>query len=603
MEPFIKHTKPSLIRKTIYLICILSAIGSHGQTYVNTDSNLQNLVNSASPGEVFIVSDGSYNDFYCSFTANATADNPITIKAENVGGVTLTGDSHFVFKKAAHLILEGFVFDCTGNNTMVKLEGSNNIRITRNQFELHATASVKWVVVTGYYNDYTFQYLSHHNRIDHNKFQNKTTEGNFITIDGTYNEDHSVNQQSQYDLIDYNYFYNSAPRVVNGKEAIRVGNSQLSTTSGYTTVAYNLFEECDGDPEIVSVKSCDNIIRGNTFYRSYGTLTLRQGNRSLVEGNYFFGGGKANGNLDLQTLYTGGVRAYGTDHIIINNYFEGLEGTLFDAPITLTQGDAIDGVDTNYGLHFRGERITIAYNTLVNNTYGIEIGYAKSNGSYDKPLIDIILANNLVTGSQNSLIKIHNDQNGELLWNANLMYPTGSAVLNSDGYSFSSSEVVNSNPYLVEVGTLWQAGASTPLLGDGLSSLVVDEDIQGQPRPSTSNPGADHFSNDAIVYGTPVSSSDVGPYADEDSSLAIMENEFKNGMKIVPNPASEIFYLDSGAQKIEFITIHTLTGKQLIKFDYDETASIDVSNLPSGLYLVQIKTDTGKYYTQQLIIK
>ncbi|RYG56798.1 MAG: hypothetical protein EON56_03535 [Alphaproteobacteria bacterium] len=85
----------------------------------------------------------------------------------------------------------------------------------------------------------------------------------------------------------HNYFYNNGPRLENEKEAIRIGNSQLSQSSGNTTVEFNLFEECDGDPEIVSVKSCDNIIRHNTFNRNYGSLTLRQGNRNIAEGNYF----------------------------------------------------------------------------------------------------------------------------------------------------------------------------------------------------------------------------------------------------------------------------------------------------------------------------
>ncbi|MEO0875758.1 MAG: chondroitinase-B domain-containing protein, partial [Bacteroidota bacterium] len=51
----------------------------------------------------------------------------------------------------------------------------------------------------------------------------------------------------------------------------------MSLSSGYTIVEHNLFEDCDGDPEIVSVKSCDNIIRHNTFLASYGTLSLRHG--------------------------------------------------------------------------------------------------------------------------------------------------------------------------------------------------------------------------------------------------------------------------------------------------------------------------------------
>ena len=599
--------KKTMSFKSLLSFCllILSSITFYAQTYVSNDTNLQNLVNASSGGETFIVPNGTYPDFYASFTKIATAENPIIIKAESVGGVTLTGNSYFVFKKAAYITLEGFVFDCTGNNTLVKLEASNNIRITRNVFETNTTNSLKWIVVTGYYNDYTFQFLSHHNRIDHNTFQNKTTAGNYITIDGTYNQDQTVNQQSQYDRIDHNYFYNNAPRIENEKESIRIGNSQLSTSSGYTTVEFNLFEDCDGDPEIVSVKSCDNVVRHNTFKRSYGTLTLRQGNRNLVEGNYFFGDGKANGifvndDNQEQTIYTGGIRAYGTDHVIVNNYLEGLQGTRFDAPITLTQGDAIDGVDTNQSLHYRGERITIANNTLVNNAYGIEIGYAKNDGSYDQPLEDIIIANNLVIGSENSLVKIYNDQDDEVTWTNNVMYPEDDAILNGDGYTFTSDEISITNPNLAFTGSIWKATNATPTKESGAPSLTIDEDIEGQSRPTLSSVGADHYSLSGVIY-TPIDINNVGPNA-YDETLSVIENETISNIKMYPNPASNLVYIQTDSIQPKSISITTITGKKVLQIDSDFLSAIDVSTLNSGIYLVQINTETGKHI-QKLIIK
>jgi len=45
------------------------------------------------------VRDGVYNDFEASIEIQATADNPIIIRAERVGRVTLKGESQFIFKK------------------------------------------------------------------------------------------------------------------------------------------------------------------------------------------------------------------------------------------------------------------------------------------------------------------------------------------------------------------------------------------------------------------------------------------------------------------------------------------------------------------------
>ncbi len=138
-------------------------------------------------------------------------------------------------------------------------------------------------MVGGYYADPSL--LSHHNRIDHNIFRDKQTLGNFITIDGG-------DVVSQHDRIDHNYFYNIGPRAENEKEAIRVGWSELSLTDGYTVIEYNLFERCDGDPEIVSIKSSKDTVRYNTFRASQGSLTLRHGNGSVVYGNFFLGEGR-----------------------------------------------------------------------------------------------------------------------------------------------------------------------------------------------------------------------------------------------------------------------------------------------------------------------
>ncbi|WP_405608456.1 chondroitinase-B domain-containing protein [Polaribacter sp. Asnod1-A03] len=497
------------------------------QTYSDAD-DLADAVNNSTNGGTFIVANGSYNDFEVSFEKIATEENPIIVKAETIGGVTLTGESLFRFKKSAYITLEGFIINATGEDTLVKLEGCNNIRITRNIFELATTESIKWVYIGGVWDDdtYPFQYPSHHNRIDHNVFQNKNTPGHYITIDGSTDESTDVAYQSQYDRIDHNYFKNNSPRAVNEQESIRVGWSEMSASSGYTTVEFNLFEECDGDPEIVSIKSSDNIIRHNTFLKSYGTLSLRHGNRNHVESNYFFGGDKEIGTSpDGATLYTGGIRIYGKDHVIINNYMQGLNGTKWDAPITLTLGDAVEG-NSNLTKHFRADNVLIAYNTLVNNSHGIEIGF-DNNGSYSKDLKDIIISNNLITGSENSLVAIKNDndQGDNITWTNNLFHPTGTAITIEDATitSFTPTMVTDENPYLTSTTyndySVWKTTETSPLYENAVNSESINEDIEGQPRSTNSNPGADHFSTESERY-MPLTPSDVGPNAyevDDDS--------------------------------------------------------------------------------------
>ena len=587
------------MKNLILIFLFIFPLNLMSQVYVNDPEDLEDLVNAASAGDIFIVEDGNYNDFESTFTGIGNATAPITIKSETIGGVVLTGESQFVLKKAAHIIIEGFVFDAEGDETLIKLEGCNNIRITRNVFELATTESIKWVFVGGIWNDNNFEFTSHDNRIDHNIFQNKTTPGHYITIDGTSNEDEDDYRQSQCDRIDHNYFKNNSPRASNEKESIRIGWSEMSQSSGYTTVEHNLFEDCDGDPEIVSVKSCDNIVRHNTFLKSYGTLSLRHGNRNRIEGNYFFGGGKPNGDFDGSPIYTGGIRIYGTDHLIINNYMEGLQGTKWDAPIALTQGDAIDGSSTNLSKHFRAERVTIAYNTLVNNTYGIEIGF-DNNGNYNKKLSDITIAHNVVTGSENNLIKYvdGNTQNGAITWINNVMHPTGSATLTSDGSTFASTEVNVTDPNLSFDGTTWRATSTSPVLEHNISTWEVDNDIDGQTRPLTSTVGADHFSTELIQY-PPLTTDDVGPNAyeaNEELTPCLFsvgnENLLENStIKIYPNPTSSHLTIENHnavANDFMRITLWSIDGRLLLeqKIDgIDTTLNLDVSGIANGIYL------------------
>ena len=53
----------------------------------------------------------------------------------------------------------------------------------------------------------------------------------------------------------------------------------------------NYYEHCDGEAEIISNKSCENIYRRNTFVECKGAL-MRHGNRCTAEGNWFFGHGR-----------------------------------------------------------------------------------------------------------------------------------------------------------------------------------------------------------------------------------------------------------------------------------------------------------------------
>lgn len=555
---------------------------------INNADDLKNTCKGTNlkAGDIVEVLDGYYDAGGISIEASGTSSQPIIIRSKNIGGAILNGDTYFDLRRAAYIQIEGFDVR-SGVYTVIKLQACNNIRITRNIFHLTETdgQNGKWILIGGIWNDSSAP--SHHNRIDHNIFKEKHQLGNFITIDG---QQEPYYQMSQYDRIDHNYFYNIGPRAVNEMEAIRVGVSDLSMSSAYCIIESNLFEECNGDPEIISVKSCDNIIRHNTFRRCEGTLCLRHGNRNEVYGNFFFGEGKTG---------TGGIRIYGNDHKIYNNYFDGLTGTKWDAPITLTNGD-YDGENSG-GLadHWRVKRAIICHNTLLNNDYNIEIGFT-NNGNYSKSVKDVIFSNNIVYGKQNNLIRIITPPEN-MQWCSNLMYPDSLANL---GIAVTEDEITVADPMLIPSENLWRLGSSSPAVDavtDYFDFLIVD--IDGQPRDNLADIGADELSS-APVSIYPLRPENVGPFA-VDSVLSgwnyrTIPRNYQL-LKSYPNPFNSSVTIEYGIEHagLANLTVYNILGQKIAVLVNDNLKpgkyllKWDAGSTPSAIYWLRLETISG----------
>ena len=431
---------------------------------VANQTQLTTALGNAVAGDEIILANGNYSAFKVR-RKYGTPEKPIIVRAQNpLGAVFNSGQLELEFTD--YITFKDFKFTLSTN---IKLRGTEHNRLTRNSFEFNETGltDLDWISIgTG---------GSHHNRIDHNDFKNKSTLGNFIVLVG------DSGQVSQYDLIDHNYFFNLGPRAVNEKEAIRLGDSSLSRSNGYTTIEYNLFEQCDGDPEIVSIKTNDNIVRYNTFRRSMGALTARQGNRSLLHSNFFLGENVAD---------TGGIRAYGTDHKIYNNYFEGLTASDVTgnySAISITNGDADDsslpGADQSK--HYRPQRILIANNTLVNNQSNIEIG-----GSYNLAPRDITFANNIVSGATNPLYRIFTAPITSV-FAGNIANPTGTATV---GMTATNGQIRVVDPLFVTENNLQKLSANSAAIDASASNYsFINEDFEGQTRDALHDIGADEF--------------------------------------------------------------------------------------------------------------
>ena len=290
---------------------------------VDTPKAYKQAVKQVEAGDNIILKNGVWRDFEILFVGQGTAQDPITLTAETKGEVILSGQSNLRLA-GEHLVVSGLVF----KNGYTP--SSEVIAFRRNKEDFAYHSRVTETVIEDYSNpdkregDYWVALYGKHNRFDHNYLAGKRNKG--VTLAVRLNSEDS---QQNYHRIDHNYF---GPRPIfgsNGGETLRIGTSHHSLSNSFTTVENNYFDQCNGEVEIISVKSGKNYLRNNTFFESRGTLTLRHGNGNVIENNVFFGNG-----VD----HTGGIRVINKDQIVRNNYLEGLTGYRFGSGLTVMNG-------------------------------------------------------------------------------------------------------------------------------------------------------------------------------------------------------------------------------------------------------------------------
>jgi poly(beta-D-mannuronate) lyase len=277
----------------------------------------------AKPGDRIVLENGVWSDFDMLLDAEGTAEAPIVVAAETPGKVILSGQSSLRLA-GEHLIVTGLVFR---NGYTPRTEV---ISFRRDDDNLAFHSRVTETVIDTYSNpdraqrDIWVAMYGQNNVFDHNHLSGKLNSGPTMAV-----RLNSENSQENGHIIRNNYF---GPRPVfgsNGGETLRIGTSHYSLTRSGTFVENNYFDRCSGEVEIISNKSGGNTFRGNTFYRSRGTLTLRHGNDTLVESNLFDGDGAP---------YTGGIRVINARQTVRNNYFRNLTGERFSGALVIMNG-------------------------------------------------------------------------------------------------------------------------------------------------------------------------------------------------------------------------------------------------------------------------
>lgn len=182
-------------------------------------------------------------------------------------------------------------------------------------------------------------------------FQNKNGPGNPIHAAGdTANATGGV----RYTLITQNLVKGTKPFDENDHESALMGISTLQLTDGQQVIEFNRFEDCRSEPEVISMKMNNSVIRGNTFHACVGSLSLRHGDDGAIHDCWVFGFQEETGGGSYNRT-SAGPRAYGARHHIHHNTIQvnGDGGSrpsatsLFESPLTLDSGDVAPGSTSN----------------------------------------------------------------------------------------------------------------------------------------------------------------------------------------------------------------------------------------------------------------
>lgn len=433
---------------SLFTFCLLQA--SAKTIVVASIAELQTTIEKAKPGDEILVKDGVYTttaDIIVSSTG--TAPQPIIIAAQNNGAVEITGSGGFsLVSPAKYIIIKGFRFTHASSRARTG-SGTSFCRFTNNIFE--AMGKGEDLTIAG-----------SDQEIDHNTFENKNAMGRMLAVRGT------GSQIAERLWIHHNYFKNYKDQGgANGAETLQFGLSGFSLSSSNSIVEYNLFEDCAGENELISVKASAVTLRYNTIRNCPAQFTLRHGNKCQVYGNYFFN--------------TPGLRFFGDDHLIYSNYFENCSPAI---NIGNGDGEVADGAKLTS--HDRPDRVIVAFNTLINNKSNItQSGRKEGMGA-----TSITVANNIIEGGGAAASISGPYEKG--VWENNIVFHTQDAGDMPLGcYKMVDPKLQKDASGVYHL----QLGSPAINAAQGNYALVTT-DMDGQKRTSPFDIGADEVSKD-----------------------------------------------------------------------------------------------------------
>lgn len=445
---------------------------------VKTNSELEEAIKKAKPGTDIVLQNGVWKDVKIKFTGEGTKQNPITLSAETLGQVFIEGESNLeisgnylkvsgLFFRNGHSPTQNVIAFRTGTKKVANYSSVTNCVILDFN-NLERDQDNLWV-----------QFYGKHNELSNCYLAGKTNGGPTVRVDLKGNQ--SIRN---YHKIINNHF---GPRPRKGGargETIQLGSSFTSMSPSNTTITNNLFEECNGEVEIISSKTNFNIIKNNIFYKSEGSVVTRHGNYVTVDGNYFIGDG-------VNEQY-GGIRIINTGHWVTNNLFYKIKGKNFRSPIAIMNGIPKSPLNR----YNQVTDVVIAYNTFVDSDSPFQFGVGtniaqaavlpKSEIRSARPLRTEVVNNVIYNSVGDANPIIEHDKADGVTFKSNIIDNNGVEIKNAHG-------LITKDLTLTDIGT----NLSVPVTGfndvevySGFDFEVIKNDLFGNSREKSNQIGA-----------------------------------------------------------------------------------------------------------------
>lgn len=241
---------------------------AHNHIIVNSLPALFTAVQNASNDDWIELVNGTYNN--PSRAILTTSASRVVVKAQNLLGVIITGAPIDILSPG--IIFYGFdlQYSITGDYIFINGEDS---RFARNKVRLaDVSPAQEWLTV-----------LANNVLVDHNDFGVKSNNGTFTLI-GTGD---SLWTDCK---ILWNY-YHDRPILNTPAEAIRIGSSESAQLEFNAEVAWNRFEQINGETELCTFKGSKIDCHHNTAINCNSAFTFRHGNFNKFNDNFLVNAG------------------------------------------------------------------------------------------------------------------------------------------------------------------------------------------------------------------------------------------------------------------------------------------------------------------------